>query len=252
MPAFNTRRRGGRHISLILIPTRPTRAASLRPRAATRRPTPTATSPSIPGDRLPGVPVHQGKLGLTCHVTDQWTVGAVLIAQSGQYLFGDEANLTPQLPGFVTLNLSTSYQLTPHIQFFGSVENVTDAQILHVSARSRRPPRCIWRRRRMRPILGPTARRHRSAVWRPAHDVLTRCRATGTPSPALRERSERGALRVRVVPRGTHPHPRRCAPRPLPRRAGEVRTTSLLVIGLFLSSSRFSAAKCHSHDGRPP
>jgi len=81
-----------------------------------------------PGDQLPGVPVHQGKLGVTWHVTDQWTVGGVLIAQSGQYLFGDEANLTPQLPGFVTLNLSTSYQVTPHIQFFASVENVTDAK----------------------------------------------------------------------------------------------------------------------------
>jgi iron complex outermembrane recepter protein len=81
-----------------------------------------------PGDRLPGVPAHQVKLGLTWHVTDAWTVGAVLIAQSSQYLFGDDANLTPQLPGFVTLNLSTSYQVAPHIQLFASVENVTDAK----------------------------------------------------------------------------------------------------------------------------
>jgi outer membrane receptor protein involved in Fe transport len=81
-----------------------------------------------PGNRLPGVPVHQAKLGVTWHVTDQWTIGAVVIAQSGQFLFGDEANLTPQLPGFATLNLSTSYQLTPHIQFFASVENVTDTK----------------------------------------------------------------------------------------------------------------------------
>ena len=81
-----------------------------------------------PGNQLPGVPVHQGKLGLTYHVTDQWTVGAALIAQSGAYLFGDEANLTPRLPGFVTLNLSTSYQFTPRIQVFASAENVTDAK----------------------------------------------------------------------------------------------------------------------------
>jgi outer membrane receptor protein involved in Fe transport len=72
--------------------------------------------------------LHQAKLGLNWRVTDQWTVGAVLIAQSRAFLFGDEANLTPQLPGFVTLNLSTGYQLTPRIQFFASVENVTDAK----------------------------------------------------------------------------------------------------------------------------
>ena len=81
-----------------------------------------------PGNRLPGVPAHQGKLGLTYKITDDWTVAGVLLAQSGQYLFGDAANLTPQVPGFVTLNLSTSYQLTPHVTLFASVENVTDAK----------------------------------------------------------------------------------------------------------------------------
>ena len=35
-----------------------------------------------PGDHFPGVPTDQVKLGLTYHVTDQWTVGGVLIAQS--------------------------------------------------------------------------------------------------------------------------------------------------------------------------
>jgi len=81
-----------------------------------------------PGDRLPGIPLNQVKLGASWHVTDKWTLGAVLIAQSGQYLFGDEANLTPQLPAFVTLNLDSSYQVTPRVQVFGSIDNVTDAQ----------------------------------------------------------------------------------------------------------------------------
>jgi iron complex outermembrane recepter protein len=78
------------------------------------------------GNRLPGIPAHQGKLGLVYHLTDQWTVGGVLLAQSGQFLVGDEANLTPQIPAFFTLNLSTSYQLTPHVQLFAAAENVTN------------------------------------------------------------------------------------------------------------------------------
>lgn len=81
-----------------------------------------------PGDRIPGIPAHQGKIGLIFHVTGQWTVGGVLIAQSSQYLFGDPSNLTAPLPGFVTLNLSTSYRITPHIQLFAYAENVTDAK----------------------------------------------------------------------------------------------------------------------------
>jgi len=79
-----------------------------------------------PGNQLPGVPAHQGKLGASWNVTDDWTVAAVLVAQSGQFLVGDEANLTAKLPAFFTLNLSTLYKLTPHVELFCSMENVTN------------------------------------------------------------------------------------------------------------------------------
>jgi iron complex outermembrane recepter protein len=79
-----------------------------------------------PGDRLPGIPANQLKLGVTYKVTDRWTVGASAIAASGAYLFGDDANLTAKLPAYVTLNLSTSYQITDNIQIFGWAQNVTN------------------------------------------------------------------------------------------------------------------------------
>lgn len=81
-----------------------------------------------PGDRLPGIPANQVKFGVTYKVTDKWTVGATAIAASGAYLFGDEANLTPRLPGYFTLDLSTTYQLTDHVQLFAWAQNITNAQ----------------------------------------------------------------------------------------------------------------------------
>ncbi len=49
-----------------------------------------------PGNHLPGIPTNLWKLGVDYKVTDAWTVGGTGIAASGQYLFGDEANLTPK------------------------------------------------------------------------------------------------------------------------------------------------------------
>jgi iron complex outermembrane recepter protein len=77
-----------------------------------------------PGNRLPGIPRNLWKLGVDYKVTDAWTVGGAGVAASGQFLFGDEANLTPKTPAYLALNLHTSYQLTPHLQLFGLVENV--------------------------------------------------------------------------------------------------------------------------------
>jgi iron complex outermembrane recepter protein len=80
-----------------------------------------------PGDRLPGVPANLIKFGAQYKVTDKWTVGAVGVAATGQYLFGDEANLTKRLPGYFVLNLNTSYQVTPNVQLWALVQNAFNA-----------------------------------------------------------------------------------------------------------------------------
>jgi outer membrane receptor protein involved in Fe transport len=79
-----------------------------------------------PGNRLPGIPANLVKLGVQYRITEAWTVGATSVAQSGTYLFGDAANLNPKLPAYAVLNLNTSYQVTPNIQIFGLLQNVTD------------------------------------------------------------------------------------------------------------------------------
>jgi outer membrane receptor protein involved in Fe transport len=80
------------------------------------------------GDRLPGIPQNLFKFGADFNVTRRWSVGFSANAQTSTFLYGDEANLTPPLPGYVTADINTSVQVTPHLQFFASVENVTDTK----------------------------------------------------------------------------------------------------------------------------
>jgi iron complex outermembrane receptor protein len=81
-----------------------------------------------PGDRLPGIPQHVVKFGADYKPTDAWTVGGTAIAASGQFLFGDEANLTPKTPPYFVLNLHTSYQVTKNFQLFALIENAFNTQ----------------------------------------------------------------------------------------------------------------------------
>ena len=79
-----------------------------------------------PGDQLPGVPRSVFKGGIDADITKAWHAGGDGQYQTGQFLFGDEANLTPRLPGYFVLNLHTSYDITPHFQIFASAQNVLD------------------------------------------------------------------------------------------------------------------------------
>ena len=76
-----------------------------------------------PGNHLPGIPSNLWKLGVDYKASDAWTVGGTAVAASGQFLFGDEANLTQKTPAYFVLNLHTSYQITKNLQLFGLVEN---------------------------------------------------------------------------------------------------------------------------------
>jgi outer membrane receptor protein involved in Fe transport len=79
-----------------------------------------------PGDQLAGVPRTTLKIGMDFDVTRTFHIGGDGQLQSGQYLAGDEANLTAKLPGFFVMNLRTSYDITPWFQLFASAQNVLD------------------------------------------------------------------------------------------------------------------------------
>ena len=82
-----------------------------------------------PGDRLPGLPRHaatlsadySGRIG-----TRGFTIGGDMIARSGQFLVGDEANRNPQVPGYVVFALRGSIALARGFSLFGEVRNLFD------------------------------------------------------------------------------------------------------------------------------
>ncbi|HEY0271339.1 MAG TPA: TonB-dependent receptor [Sphingomonas sp.] len=77
------------------------------------------------GDRMPGIPRHRGTLSVD-YTGDRFTVGGDVQAQSGQYLFGDEANLQPKTGGFAVVSLRGSVRLFGPLWAFGEISNLLD------------------------------------------------------------------------------------------------------------------------------
>ncbi|MDD2705044.1 MAG: TonB-dependent receptor, partial [Acidocella sp.] len=80
------------------------------------------------GSYLPGIPQHLFKFGARYWLTPKWRIGLTGTAQTSSYLYGDEANQNKPLPGYVTLNLDTQYQVTKNLQIFGNIDNFTDTK----------------------------------------------------------------------------------------------------------------------------
>lgn len=78
------------------------------------------------GNTVPLVPDHQFKVGFDYLVLPGWRFGMNLQAFSPSYYRGDESNLNPKLPAYFVLGLNTTYQVTPQLQLFGLVTNLTN------------------------------------------------------------------------------------------------------------------------------
>jgi iron complex outermembrane recepter protein len=80
----------------------------------------------LPGDHLPLIPNNRIKLGGDYWVLPDWSVGASFVYVSESFYKGDESNQNPQLPGYHTLNLRSTYKVTKHLDIFANVQNVFD------------------------------------------------------------------------------------------------------------------------------
>ncbi|HEX3882126.1 MAG TPA: TonB-dependent receptor [Stellaceae bacterium] len=87
-----------------------------------------------PGDRLPGIPLHQLKAGVDYRVTDNATVGLAMTYFSNEYLRGDESNRNAPLPGYVVLNLHGTYKAGDHIELFADISNLLDSKYATLGA----------------------------------------------------------------------------------------------------------------------
>jgi len=96
-----------------------------------------------PGDRIPLIPRHTGRLVLDYQLASRWEIGASVVAASGSYLHGDENNANQAggtngagayisgagwIAGYAVVNLHATWQLTEHAEIFARVVNLFDRE----------------------------------------------------------------------------------------------------------------------------
>jgi len=80
------------------------------------------------GDRLPGIPAHNVKIGADYHFNQQFTLGLTASYHSSQYYRGDEANEDKKISAYKVVNLHSRYKINNNVQFFAKVDNLFDSE----------------------------------------------------------------------------------------------------------------------------
>ena len=96
-----------------------------------------------PGDRIPLVPTHTGRLLLDYQFGEHWNIGGNLLAASGAYLHGNENNAnhiggtngqgnsilgTGWIAGYTVVSLQSTYHLTKRADILARLTNLFDKQ----------------------------------------------------------------------------------------------------------------------------
>jgi outer membrane receptor protein involved in Fe transport len=96
-----------------------------------------------PGDRIPLIPRHTGRLILEYALGERWHVGGNLVAASGSYLHGNENNANQAgaanaagspvqgsgwIRGYAVVNLQATFHVSDHVEVFAGLANLFDRQ----------------------------------------------------------------------------------------------------------------------------
>jgi outer membrane receptor protein involved in Fe transport len=96
-----------------------------------------------PGDRIPLIPRHTGRLVLDYEVNKNLDIGGNLVIASGSFLHGDENNANQaggingegafvsgsgSLPGYAVINLQGTYHVTKYADVFARIINVANKE----------------------------------------------------------------------------------------------------------------------------
>lgn len=82
----------------------------------------------LAGDSIPGIPAHQFKFGADYALDEDLTLSLDLIANSGQYLRGDESNELDEIDGYALVNLGARYRVSDRLLVYAQVHNLFDSK----------------------------------------------------------------------------------------------------------------------------